>query len=125
MSEFKRTQRVQALIQEIMSKIVTQELKDPLIGLCTVTRVKLSDDLHHAKIYVSVLGDDEVKKNSIRGLERAKSYIRNTLAGRTDLRVAPELHFVYDETYDYAQRIETLLEKIHKEDDEKPTETND
>lgn len=115
--EYKRSERVAELLREEISQIITRESKDPLIGLVTVTHVKLTDDLKSARVYVSVLGDVEKRKGSMTGLERAKNWIRNELGQRIELKYIPELTFCYDETIDYAQKIEAILRRIHKENE--------
>ncbi len=114
MPEFKRSRRVSELLREEISRIVTQQLRDPLIGIVTVTSVKLTEDLKLARVYVSILGDEKNRQDGLRGLERATKFIRSAMGRRTNLRYVPELEFYYDETIDYAQNIELLLKKIHK-----------
>ncbi len=123
MVEYKRSRRVAELIREEISQIITQKLKDPLIGMTTVTTIKLTDDLKSARVYVGIMGDEKTKKNGLRGLERATKWIRVELAKRMDLKYIPNLNFIYDETFEYADNIESLINKIKKEDD-KPTTTN-
>ncbi|MCH6559951.1 30S ribosome-binding factor RbfA, partial [candidate division KSB1 bacterium] len=74
MPGFKRSRRVSELLREEISRIVTQELQDPLIGIVTVTRVKLTNDLKLARIYVSILGDEKNRQDGLRGLERATKF---------------------------------------------------
>ena len=114
MPEFKRSRRVSELLREDISQIITQQLRDPLIGIVTVTSIQLTDDLKLARVYVSILGDEKSRQDGLRGLERATKFIRSEIAHRTNLRYVPELKFYYDETIDYAQNIESLLKKIHK-----------
>ncbi len=114
MADFKRSQRVAEVLRHELSQIITQELKDPLLGMSTVTAIKLTDDLKSAKVYVSILGTKEIRERSLRVLERAKNWIRSELGHRLDLKFIPELRFFYDETLDYAENIESLLKKIHK-----------
>ena len=114
MPAFKRSRRVSELLREEISRIVTQQLQDPLIGIVTVTYVKLTDDLKLARVYVSILGDEKNRQNSLLGLERATKFIRSKIGRRTNLKYIPELEFHYDETIDYAQNIELLLKKIQK-----------
>lgn len=114
MSDYKRSQRVGEALRHEISQIITQQLKDPDIGITTVTAIKLSDDLKLAKIYVSILGSSDARTKGLQGLERAKSWIRTELGHRMDLKFIPELKFFYDETLDYAERIESLLKKIHQ-----------
>lgn len=95
---------------------MTQELKDPLIGMTTVTSIKLTDDLKSARVYVSIIGGENARENTLRGLERATPWIRMELGHRMDLKYVPNLKFYYDETMDYAENIQSLLRKIHSKD---------
>jgi len=114
MPEFKRSRRVSQLLREEISRIITQQLKDPLVGIVTVTGVNITDDLKLARVYVTILGDEKNRQDGLRGLERATKFIRGKIARRTNLKYIPELEFYYDETIDYAQNIELLLKKINK-----------
>jgi len=116
MAEFKRSQRVAQLLKQEISGLITRGLKDPLIGFATVTKVKLADDLSFARVYISILGEDASKEDTIKGLERAKKFIRTELGHRTGLKFIPELNFYLDDSAEYAQTIETLLKKIHDDD---------
>jgi ribosome-binding factor A len=92
--------------------MVAGELKDPRIaGLVTVTEVRVPPDLKHATVFVSVVGDEAEKKSTIRGLVAAIGYIRHELTERIQLRRAPEIHFILDNSEEYGQRIEELLRK--------------
>ena len=114
----KRTRRVAGLLKEEISRIIMKDLHDPAVGIVTITEVKLSEDLKYAKVYASFMGGAAVRAKGLAGLERAVKFIRSELAGRISLRFVPELRFVYDESLDYATRIDTLLHQIHAE--EKP-----
>lgn len=116
--DYKRSHRVAELLREEISQIVTQELKDPLIGLTTVTAIKLTEDLRSARVYVSIIGGERERRKGLKGLERAKKFIRKELGHRTDLKFVPTLSFFYDGSIDYAQNIESLIAKIHKENDD-------
>jgi len=109
--DYKRAQRVGELLKHEISRIVSQELKDPAVRMITVTGVKVSDDLKQAKVYVSVLGSPAVREKSLQGLQRAKTFIRAEIGTRTDLKFIPELRFFYDDTLDYAEHIEDLLRR--------------
>ncbi|NIR47546.1 30S ribosome-binding factor RbfA [candidate division KSB1 bacterium] len=113
MRQYKRSKRVAQLLREEISKIITQELKDPLIGMVTVTTIKLTEDLKSARVFVSIIGDNDAINKSLRGLERAKNWIRSELGQRTDLKYVPRLDFYYDDTIEHAQNIESLLKQIH------------
>lgn len=112
----KRTNRVAGLLREKLGDIFLKDLKDPLVRLVTITRVKVSPDLKYATVLVSFLGEQSQREDGLRGLERAKSFIRSELGSRTSLRHVPELRFVYDDGVDYAQKIESILDKIRDEE---------
>ncbi|MFQ5705922.1 MAG: 30S ribosome-binding factor RbfA [bacterium] len=116
MLEYKRSQRVAELLREEISKIVTNELKDPDIGLATITHVRVSDNLRSAHIFVQVYGDVEKSQKSLSGLLRARNWIRNELGHRLSLKYVPELTFCYDDTLEYAENIESLIKTIHEGD---------
>lgn len=115
---YKRSNRVAELLREKISHIITQKLNDPLIGLVTVTQVRITDDLRYARVYVRMMGGSKAKENGLKGLERAKNFIRNELGRHIDLKYIPELNFQYDASIDYAQNIESLITQIHEEDDD-------
>ncbi len=96
-------------IQREIADILRVEIDDPLIGFVSITEVEVSPDLKHAKVFFSVLGDEDEKENAGRGLRRAGKFIRGRLAERMELRYVPRLRFHLDETAERAQRIEQLL----------------
>lgn len=109
-----RTGRVAEQIKKELSQLIQTELKDPRIGFITVTGVDLTNDLSQAKVYLSVLGDEEQKEGSLKGLEKAKGYLRSELGKRIQLRYTPELIFKFDESIAYGSRIEKLLGDLDK-----------
>jgi ribosome-binding factor A len=111
----RRHNRLADQIQSEVAEMLEGELKDPRIGFATVTRVDLSPDLGHARILVSVLGDDEVREQTLAGLASATGYVRRELAQRLRLRRAPELTFVFDRGAEEAARIDALLDKLRQE----------
>ena len=119
--QIKRSLRVAGLLKKELGEILMRDVKDPDVRQATITNVKLSDDLKWAKIYVSTLGDNKARENMMRGLERAKKYIRVEIGRRTDLRYVPELNFHYDDTADYVESIDSIIQKIHSEDDSPAT----
>ena len=112
----KRVLRVTEAIKRELGFVLDREVEDPRIGMVTVTRVDLSEDLRHAKVYVSFLGGDEEKARGLRLLKKARGYLRSELAGRLDLRVVPELAFVIDESAENYLRIEKLIREIHEDE---------
>ena len=105
----RRLEQVAGLLQEELSHLLEREVKDPRMGFVTLTGVELSPDLRHARVYFSVLGDEEAVQQSLATLERAAGFLRHELSRRLTLRQVPELHFVLDRSGERAQRISCLL----------------
>ncbi|MFW5866460.1 MAG: 30S ribosome-binding factor RbfA [Armatimonadota bacterium] len=121
-----RQESVGRELQEEIARIVQHDIDDPLIGFVTITDVDISPDLRHAIVYYSVLGDDEQKRESGKGIRRAAKYIRGLIAERLDLRYTPTLRFELDETAEKAQRIEELIRQEAEELDlDQETETEE
>ncbi|GER65667.1 ribosome-binding factor A [Weizmannia acidilactici] len=108
-----RASRVGEQMKKELSDIIGRKLKDPRVGFVTVTDVEVTGDLQQAKVFITVLGDDEKKKETLAGLEKAKGFIRSEVGNRIRLRKTPELFFEIDESIEYGNRIETLIKKIH------------
>lgn len=110
----RRPQRVGEQIREEISSLLVSGLKDPRIGFATVTGVRVSADLRHAQVYVSILGSAEQRQESLRRLEAASAFLRRELAHRLRIRHVPELRFELDTSVEYGARIEELLERTHR-----------
>ncbi|MBT2654371.1 MULTISPECIES: 30S ribosome-binding factor RbfA [Bacillaceae] len=119
-----RANRVGEQMKKELSDIIGRKIKDPRIGFVTVTDVQVTGDLQQAKVFISVLGDDEQKENTLKGLAKAKGFIRTEIGHRIRLRKTPEIIFEWDESIDYGNRIETLLHQLHTDDD-KPYEKHE
>lgn len=114
----RRPRRVAELIKEEVSKMLLQdEIKDPRIGFVTITDVEVSGDLRHAKIFVSVMDDEEATKETMAGLENAKGYVRRELGQRVRLKHTPEILFRYDNSIERGTRIFKILEDLKEEED--------
>jgi ribosome-binding factor A len=118
-----RKEKVQDAIQKEVSDIIRNEVKDPRLGFVTITSVEVSDDLRHAKIFFSVLGKEEEFKKTEEALKSAQGYIRTLLAGRIQLRFAPEIMFRVDKSSVYSVRIEEVLNEIKELDKNRPPDT--
>ena len=116
MASFKRADRVSEAIKREVSLMITQDVKDPRVHFVTVTEVKTTDDLRYAKIYVSVLGDDQTRKESMEGLAHAKGFIRSELGRRIGLRYTPDIQFFPDNSLDHSIKIRTLINEIKKDE---------
>lgn len=108
----RRTERLGEEIREEVSAIVGGELKDPRIGLVTVTRVTLAADLRNARVFVAVTGTEKERAQSLAGLRKAAGFIRHALGQSLRLRYTPELHFIHDEGLDATERVAQLLDEV-------------
>jgi ribosome-binding factor A len=106
-----RMRRVGEAMREVLSDAITSELKDPRVGFVTVTSVDTAPDLRQARVFVSVLGTDSERRRSLDGLRSAHGYLQRRVADQLHLKHTPTLDFVYDDTAERAQRIESLLER--------------
>ena len=112
-----RIEKIQELMKQEISQIILQELKDPRIGFVTVTQVEITGDLRNAKVYVSLMGNEEQIKDCWRGLQSSLGFIRREIGQRIRLRVTPELSCQLDKSLDYSAHIQELLLKIKKEEE--------
>jgi ribosome-binding factor A len=106
-----RMRRVDEAMREVLSAAITSEIKDPRVGFITVTAVETSPDLRHARVFVSVLGTDSVRRRSMQGLRSAHGFLQKRVAGELRLKHTPTLDFAYDDTAESAQRIQELLDQ--------------
>ena len=109
MPKFRRTDRINEQLKQEISIIVRDEVRDPRVGLSTITAVQTSPELDHAKVYVTSLGDEQEREEILTGLRSAAAFIRKQLGGRLHMRRIPELHFEEDRVLSEAMRIEQLL----------------
>lgn len=109
MAQFRRTDRLNEQLKQEISLIVRDAVRDPRVGLATVTAVQTSPELDHAKVYVTSLGDEEEREEILQGLRSAAAFIRKELGQRLHMRRIPELHFEADRVLAEAMRIEQLL----------------
>jgi len=107
----RRIDRVGEVIREQLAEIIRRELKEP-VGFLSLTRVKVSEDLRHAKVYISVLGTQEEIDSTMSVLERARGFLRRELGRRMRIRHIPELHFIADDSIKEGVRIVRMLEEL-------------
>ncbi len=110
-----RIGRVAEEIKKELSFMLQTDLKDPRIGFVTITGVEVTNDLSQAKVYLSVFGDSEKRQETLKALSSAAGFIRTELGKKIRVRHIPELFFKIDESIDYGQKIEKLLNQIHEE----------
>lgn len=111
-----RAKQVGEQMKKELSDIISRKIKDPRVGFVTVTDVEVTGDLQQAKVFISVLGDDKQKEESLIGLTKAKGFIRSEIGRRIRLRKTPEILFEFDESIDYGNHIETLIHQLHKDE---------
>jgi ribosome-binding factor A len=106
-----RPQKVADLIQRELSDLLRREVRDPRVGMVTITSVDVSPDLSHAKIFFTTL-DQEHLKETAKGLQRAASFLRSRLSRRMSMYTTPELRFVYDESVERGDRLSRLIDSV-------------
>ncbi|HEY8361347.1 MAG TPA: 30S ribosome-binding factor RbfA [Tissierellaceae bacterium] len=122
----KRLNRISEEVKKVISELLFNGLKDPRVHpMTSVTEVEVTKDLRYAKIYISVLGNDEDKKNTMEGLESAKGYIRNEIGRKIDLRYVPEPIFYLDESIEHGIYISKLIEDVNKNIEDTGENQND
>ncbi|WP_150539679.1 30S ribosome-binding factor RbfA [Actinobacillus vicugnae] len=122
--EFKRSDRVAQELQKEIAVILQREVKDPRIGMVTVSDVEVSRDLAYAKVFVTFLFDNDQSaiEQGMKGLEKASPYIRSLVGKAMRLRIVPELRFIYDQSLVEGMRMSNLVSNVIKNDEAKHKE---
>lgn len=110
-----KLERINSSLVEQISYIIAHDVKNPNINFVTITGAKVTSDLSMAKIYFTVLNQDKIKE-TLDALKDASGYIRHELRERIDIRQIPELEFVYDESIEYGNKIEKIIDKLHEDE---------
>ena len=105
-----RMRRVNEAVREVISSHIAGDLKDPRIGFVTVTGVETSPDLRHARVYVSVLGEEAQRDDALAGLSSAAGFLQAQVGHELRMKRTPTLEFIYDESVDRGMRITELLD---------------
>ena len=108
-----KIERLNSIFKREISYILQNEIKDENIKFVTVTDCEITNDLSYAKVYVTIF-DKEKKGVTLKALDGAKSFIRGKLSQRVDIRHTPELRFIFDESVEYGEKIEKLIDDLHK-----------
>lgn len=109
---YRRSDRVDALLKEEIARLIREEVVDPRVGFVTVMDVDTSPDFSHARVYVSVMGDEEEKRAAVDALRKASGFLRVRVGELITLKRIPELHFEIDRTLEQAARIEAILDDL-------------
>ena len=125
MPKYRRTDRINELLREEISVLVRDEVRDPRVGLATVTAVQTSPEMDHAKVYVTTLAESDERAEMLAGLQSAAPYIRSQLSKRLHVRRVPELHFQFDRQLEEAMRIEALLREALPDEQREPADDPD
>lgn len=112
-----RLNRVAEQIKKELGIVIQREMKDPRIGFITVTGVEVSNDLSQAKVYISVLGQEEQKRESLKALEKAQGFLRSEIGARIQMRHVPELLFKLDHSIEYGNKIESIISQLKSGED--------
>ncbi len=112
---FKRADKVADLIKAELSEILLRQINDPQVKGITVTNVKVTDDLRQARVFFVRMGENVCSEETIKGLHRAVGFLRRELGKRLQLRYVPEIKFMFDESFEYGDRIDRLLVEIKKD----------
>lgn len=112
----RRPEQVAETVRQVVAQALTGEVRDPRIGFVTVSRVEVTNDLSHAKIYVTVPGDEVEQAKALAGLESASGFLRSRVAKTLSTRIVPELHFALDQGLAHAHRIGEILAGLKKEE---------
>ena len=112
-----RKEKLRELLKEEISDILRKEFKDPRLGFVTITDAEISADLRYAKVFVSVLGNEDERNRNMKVLKGAERFIRQAFGKRVRMKVLPEIHFYLDTSVDQGIRIFELLEKIKRNED--------
>jgi len=104
-----RIAKIDHELQRVLGTLITQELRDPRLGFVTVTRAEITDDMQHCKVFVSIIGDRHVARQTLEALEHAAGFLRGELGHRIDLRYTPELTFVEDRSAERAIELAKTL----------------
>jgi ribosome-binding factor A len=106
-----RMRRVNEAMRAVLSDAIAKDLKDPRVGFVTVTAVKTSPDLRHARVYVSVLGDEQTRSDTLEGLRSARGFLQGRVASELSIKHTPAVTFEYDDSIDHGMRISQLIDQ--------------
>lgn len=114
--DFARSRRVAEQIQRELAVLIQQELKDPRLGMITISAVEVSKDMSNAKVFVTVFNEEQDRNNTLEALQHAAGFLQHELGRLMSLRIIPKLRFVYDESVVRGAELSALIDKAVKED---------
>ena len=121
-----KNSRINGEVQRVLAEVIRGEIKDPRIcPLTSVVAVEVAPDLKTCKAWISVLGDEETRENTYKGLKSAEGYIRNRLAKTINLRNTPEITFIMDQSIEYGVNMSRKIDEVMEEQSAKSTESEE
>jgi ribosome-binding factor A len=120
-----RQEKLGELIAQELSELMRTRVKDPRIGFASITHIEVSGDLRHAKVFVSVMGTDQERAETLKGLKHATGFLRHELAGRLTLRYMPEIIFKLDTSIEEGSRILSLIQQIEEQETKEQSSTTE
>ena len=111
----RRPEQVAEIVRQVLAEAITREVRDPRVGLITLTRVTVSGDLSHAQVYLMAPGEEADRQRALEGLRSAAGFLRNRIARALETRTIPELHFELDRGLEHAARINAMLADLKRE----------
>jgi len=125
MAPYQRTDRLNSLLKEVISEVIRRDVHNPKVAeLLSITRVEVSKDLHHAKVFISIIGSQKEKEETIEALQSAAGFIAVTASKKVVLRYFPSLLFKLDTSVDQFLRIDSLINQIHHEQEQRQSITS-
>jgi ribosome-binding factor A len=121
----KRREQIASAIQGSLGRALQREIRDPRLGFVTITRVEVTPDMKLAKVYFSVIGSEEDRKNSHKVLKGAANFLRRELASDLNMRYTPILMFFFDEAMEHGEKIQRILHELEEEEKNRPPQTPD
>lgn len=113
----RRQERMAVELKRSLSRILQEEIKDPRVdfSIVSVNRVEVTNDLSHARVYISIMADEQKQQDTMAALQKARGFIRSEVAGEIQIRHAPEIDFRLDRSIEHGIRISSLLDEIMEE----------
>lgn len=111
----RRPEQVGEIVRQVLAESIAREVRDPRVGLVTLSRVEVSGDLSHAQVYIMVGGEEEERLRALEGLKSAAGFLRTRVAKALATRTIPELHFELDRGLEHAARINAMLADLKRE----------
>ena len=116
MFSYKRSERVQEQMLKIINEVIKHEVKDPRIGFVTITRIELTENLRFARVYVSVMGSEDERAKSFKGIKSAAPFIRSRLGKNMRIKILPQISFILDHGQEDSDRINRLMHQLESEE---------